>query len=511
MATVIIALDTCLKCDNRRVETGDQVRINLDPDKFEASIITDYSPVTGVVTEVRLPTTDEPPSSAMVIEVEVEEADLPPGLDTISGCDIESISCYDCCASLSDRVTALEEAGPGLTTSLGGEGFDDNGKVPIFGPLGTRIATGTSRVVRSTLDTDWIDLRADSTYNGLVSKKGAFQYTLHFPSAAANRVVVMPDSSGTVVLGNGAGLSGSESAFRTALQLTNTALIAYNDILQYPAAITGLTGGGASNLDGITTVGVSTGTKRAVYISDSVHTYELKAGTDPDLVPFTIRPDDYNGVTNAKYWQLLNLTAQDITGSNSVTGSVLVVSDAASGFLGQVFATNITNNRNYQLPDTAGTFAIVSSSSGAIIGDQIAWETSNGDATAGSIGEMIQELVPALPTPVSLTTATSANMAFVNLTPGDWDVEGSVVFIESAATVTSRSAGINTVSATIPSDGTELVNSAATTTTSQSTSLTIPRKRVSISANTAVNLVVRASFSAGTVEAYGQISARRVR
>lgn len=64
--------------------------------------------------------------------------------------------------------------------------------------------------------------------------------------------------------------------------------------------VTGYTGGGATNLDGVTTVGV---TKPRLYFfyhtTDGRQWFWLRAGTDAESSPNIIRPDDYNGATNA--------------------------------------------------------------------------------------------------------------------------------------------------------------------------------------------------------------------
>lgn len=136
--------------------------------------------------------------------------------------------------------------------------------------------------------------------------------------------------------------------------------------------------------------------------------------------------------------------------------------------------------------------------------------TTIGDASAGYMGEEIQTLV-ASGSAVSLTTATAANVANVSLTAGDWDVEGNVNLALGSATVTAESAGISLTSATLPTDGSEVYSAVQLIVTSENDSITIPRKRVNVSTTTTVYLVAKATFSAGTVAAFGAITARRVR
>lgn len=83
---------------------------------------------------------------------------------------------------------------------------------------------------------------------------------------------------------------------------------------QYVASLpdyTSLTGGTATDLDSLVTVDVDVGLTVFVSVSvggsiRGVH-FRLVAGTDaentdPDAGPLVVRPDDYNGATNAKVW-----------------------------------------------------------------------------------------------------------------------------------------------------------------------------------------------------------------
>jgi hypothetical protein len=68
-------------------------------------------------------------------------------------------------------------------------------------------------------------------------------------------------------------------------------------------AITGYTGGGSTNLDGVTTVGVPVPRFYWFYhATDGMRGYILRAGTDAESSPAYVRPDDYNAGSNAKCW-----------------------------------------------------------------------------------------------------------------------------------------------------------------------------------------------------------------
>jgi hypothetical protein len=135
---------------------------------------------------------------------------------------------------------------------------------------------------------------------------------------------------------------------------------------------------------------------------------------------------------------------------------------------------------------------------------------TNDNAAVGYLGEFFQSLV-ASGSAVSLTTTTPANVTSISLSAGDWDVEGNVNVILAAATVTLTKGGISTSSATSPADGSEVYSGVLGTLVSENNGVTLPRKRISLGATTTVYLVAQCNFSAGTVTAFGQINARRVR
>ena len=68
--------------------------------------------------------------------------------------------------------------------------------------------------------------------------------------------------------------------------------------------ITGLTGGGATNLDGIPTTGLATGTMVTVYDGAETLIYRLTAWTvEVETPPTIIQPDDFADPGNAKVWK----------------------------------------------------------------------------------------------------------------------------------------------------------------------------------------------------------------
>jgi hypothetical protein len=84
--------------------------------------------------------------------------------------------------------------------------------------------------------------------------------------------------------------------------------------------ITGFTGGGSTNLDGISTTSLAVGSTASFTVGFSRYLYRLRVGTDAELSPFIIRPDDYNASTNAKVWERLWRSEYPADISRDITG-----------------------------------------------------------------------------------------------------------------------------------------------------------------------------------------------
>lgn len=110
---------------------------------------------------------------------------------------------------------------------------------------------------------------------------------------------------------------------------------------------------------------------------------------------------------------------------------------------------------------------------------------------------------------ISLTTATGANVTSISLGAGTWDVSGNINFSASTATVTGTSGGITSTTATVPTDGTEVYSGVQVTLLSENDSVTIPSKRFTLGGTTTIYLVGKCTFSAGSVSAFGSITAKQ--
>lgn len=138
---------------------------------------------------------------------------------------------------------------------------------------------------------------------------------------------------------------------------------AMGDIVFYNSVIVGLTGGGATKLDGITTVGVGEGRMQIVSVGAQLFVYVLYAAAGVEDGYATILPDDYNASTNIKRWSLI--TGWNVDGNVAAKG--LQLTDTSSGFAALIYGdANLTAPRELFLPDSGGVIdlcPIVSTSS----------------------------------------------------------------------------------------------------------------------------------------------------
>lgn len=141
---------------------------------------------------------------------------------------------------------------------------------------------------------------------------------------------------------------------------------------------------------------------------------------------------------------------------------------------------------------------------------RITGTATNNNATAGDIGEVISgQLSSGAPT--SLSNGTAKNVTSMSLTAGDWDVTGVVDYVLAGTTSTKFQAGSSSTSATFGAQDTSVNVPLILTTVTDTYSQIIPTTRFSLASTTTVYLVAQATFSAGTVDAYGTIRARRMR
>jgi hypothetical protein len=116
------------------------------------------------------------------------------------------------------------------------------------------------------------------------------------------------------------------------------------------APITGLTGGGAANLDGVVTVGLASGTLRLVDLSGQLAIYIGRSGSAAEVVPDIIRSNDQ---PTAYYWQLVG----GLSSAATVRGN-LVLTSVVAGFSTTIIPGTPTADWQLSPPDCSGQLAL---------------------------------------------------------------------------------------------------------------------------------------------------------
>lgn len=138
--------------------------------------------------------------------------------------------------------------------------------------------------------------------------------------------------------------------------------------------------------------------------------------------------------------------------------------------------------------------------------------TTNNNAAAGMVGEIITSGAVG---PTSFpASSVYGDLTSISLTAGDWDVTGEMTVHMNSATMSNG--GLVGISTTSGNSGTGLSQGdtrqdPATPSATYDTSATLAAVRMSFAATTTVYLKFLATYSAGTPQAYGRLSARRMR
>lgn len=157
------------------------------------------------------------------------------------------------------------------------------------------------------------------------------------------------------------------------------------------------------------------------------------------------------------------------------------------------------------------SFRAVASSDLAPVAGQFPGTNTNDNAAAGHVGEYVVGTVLQA-SAVSLVSNTPQNVVSIALSAGDWDVSLAAYFIPSSGAAVSLAAGyISTASATANMVAGFFGQMSNLTGNSFIVSTSVPKKRFSLASGETIFFVADAIFTGGTVTAFGEISARRVR
>jgi hypothetical protein len=194
-----------------------------------------------------------------------------------------------------------------------------------------------------------------------------------------------------------------------------------------------------------------------------------------------------NAINTLLYASAANVMAALATANNGI----LVTSSGGIPSIGNTVGAGLT------MP------SITFNSTSGIIGT-----TTNNNAAAGSVGELISSTILAT-SGVGILNITSTNLTSISLTAGDWDVWGNIYFTWSASG-TASIVWTSTTSATPPDAS--LQNAVQLNTgTMGNCGLSAPYRRLSLAGTTTVYITGYTVFSSGTCGMAGGIYARRVR
>ena len=218
------------------------------------------------------------------------------------------------------------------------------------------------------------------------------------------------------------------------------------------------------------------------------------------------------GAINELAWYAANGTA--VSGLMTTASSVLLTNALGVPAWSAGVANSILTANGSGLPAWSTTLPAGLTLPQPIIQQpNIIGVTDGSNAPAGSVGEYIySSILEGSAVPISNNATTTVTM--INLTPGDWNISGSVTSNPAGAYTSSfMSAGISLTNNAFGTVGAEnnITQSPATISSILGSTLCVGIMRLSITVNTPVYLVTQINFAGTTMSAYGFIGARRVR
>lgn len=198
--------------------------------------------------------------------------------------------------------------------------------------------------------------------------------------------------------------------------------------------------------------------------------------------------------------------------ASPVSGDIVLIQDSA--------ASNAFKKTTVGALASAGSVASFNGRTGAVSPAQgdypaslIPGTTTNNNATAGNIGELIESEILA-GSAVVIPTGFARNVTSISLTAGDWNVWGNVAAVPIAGGNTSNVIGwTSDVSATVPTMPNKGGYTQMPYGSSTSSLVVIPVgvRRFSLASTTTIYLSTYVAYAGASLSVYGYIGARRVR
>jgi hypothetical protein len=193
-----------------------------------------------------------------------------------------------------------------------------------------------------------------------------------------------------------------------------------------------------------------------------------------------------------------------------VNGNVQSLPFLQTNSLGGTIALIATNTGNLYA-GTVSNANFAGTATGTLQSSVVTGNTTGTPAATGIVGEQLStSIIP--PSAITVQNGVTTNF-FVTLTAGVWRISGLVTFAESTASVSARAAVLSLTANGMTGSGTTpyiVYNDAATSSLSDTNSLVIPtRVFVCTTATTNAYVNILNNYSAGSVTAYGYLSAIR--
>lgn len=208
-----------------------------------------------------------------------------------------------------------------------------------------------------------------------------------------------------------------------------------------------------------------------------------------------------------------NTTGKAPSANTADTATKLATARTLQTNLGSTSGASFDGSANAS-PGVTGTLPITNGGTGATTAAAArtnlgaASDTGVTDASNAAAGKVGQYLSALNNTGNALTSGSSVAITSLTLTPGDWEVDGSVFINVVGGNITTAVSGTGTASATsiegFPHRTQLILNFGGDIT------FPIPRRRFNVTANTTVYMAILASFT-GTAVGGGFLQARRIR